>query len=234
MKVAICDDNIIIHDILKKKLELYSSQNNFTIVYYDYMSGAELINSKIEYDAIFMDYQMEQINGLETAKILRKNNISTAIIFLTGFPNIVFDAFEVNTYRFLVKPIDDEKLKSAMDSLLKSTEKEKFIFVKTEDTNKKIDINNIIYIEASNKYCFIRTKNENILCKKTLAEIEKQLNYNIFFRSHRTYLVNFSHIISHDSTSIIFDNSEKALISKLKLSSFKKAFTEYLKNLNIV
>lgn len=232
MKIAICDDQMIFHDELKKYLEEYAVKRHLVFVYDDYTKGYDLIASKIEYDLIFMDHQMDEISGLDTSRKLRGMNVQTPIIFLTSFPNIVFDTFEVNAYRFLVKPIDMEKLCSAMDDFIKSTADSNFLLIKTEDDTKKINIDNIVYIEASDKYCYIRTTTDNILYKKTLSDIEKQLPEDKFFRSHRTYLVGFKHIVSHTATDIIFDNKEKALISKMKHTAFKKAFIDYIKGHN--
>lgn len=232
MRIAICDDKIILHDELKKHLEKYAINRNIIMNYDDYSNGSDLIASSIDYDIIFMDYQMDGIDGLETARRLRKKKVNSTIIFLTSFPSIVFDTFEVNAYRFLVKPIDYEKLSSALDDFLKSQEDSNFIFIKSDDDNRKVNIDDIIYIEADNKYCYIRTTDDNITYKKTLSDIEKQVPGDKFFRSHRTYLVGFRHIVSHTSTDILFDNKERALISKLKLTPFKKAFTNYIKRYN--
>ncbi|MCQ2524709.1 MAG: LytTR family DNA-binding domain-containing protein [Lachnospiraceae bacterium] len=232
MRIAICDDKMILHDDLKVYLEEYSIKKNIVIVYDDYTNGADLIASNIEYDIIFMDYQMQGLDGLETSRRIRKKNIKTAIIFLTSFPNIVFDTFEVNAYRFLVKPINHDKLFSAMDDFLQSLNDSNYLVVKTDSDNKRINIDDIVYVEAADKYCYIRTVTDNILFKKTLSEIEKQLPQDKFFRSHRTYLVGLKHIVSHTSTDMLFDNNERALISNLKLTPFKKAFTNYVKRYN--
>ncbi|MBQ3947720.1 MAG: LytTR family transcriptional regulator DNA-binding domain-containing protein, partial [Ruminococcus sp.] len=107
-----------------------------------------------------------------------------------------------------------------------------FLLLKTDEDNKRINIDDIIYVEASDKYCYIRTSEENILYKNTLSTIEKLVPEDKFFRSHRTYLVGFKHIVSHNSTDILFDNKERALISKLKYTPFKKAFADYVKRYN--
>ena len=232
MKIAICDDQMAMHTELKKHLENYAQKRNLIMIYNDYTNGFDLISSQNEYDIIFMDYQMAEIDGLETARQIRKKNTDTTIIFLTSFPDIVFDTFEVNAYRFLVKPIDDARLEAALDSYLSDNDESNLILIKTDESNKKININDIIYIEASDKYCNIRTNEGTVLFKKTLSEIEKMLPEDKFFRCHRTYLVGFRHIVSHTSTDVVFDNKEKALISRVKLSPFKKAFTNYIKRYN--
>lgn len=232
MKIAICDDEMRFHVELKKCMDQYAKLRALDIVYHDYMCGKDLIETDKEFDIIFMDYQMNQINGIETARRLRKKNNHTTIIFLTSYPNIVFDVFEVNAFRFLMKPISMPKLISAMDDYLKSQNSDQYITLKIDDVIKKVNQNDIIYAEASDKYCYIRTVDDNILYKKTLADLEESLSSDFFFRCHRSYLVNFNHIVSHTSSDITFDNNEKALISKTKLSGFKSAFVAHIKSHN--
>lgn len=229
MRIAICDDENIMHKALKNHLEAYAHSRGIVLLYDDYFSGNELIKSKCEYDIIFMDYQMDGIDGLETARKLRKKKIKSAIIFLTSFAQIVFDSFEVDAYRFLMKPIDEDKLFSALDDYRKSVADSRYILVKHNDESIRVNIDDIIYIEASDKHCYIRTVDDSYLYKNTLAVIEKELPQDMFIRSHRTYLVGFKHIVSHNNTEILFDNNEKALISKLKFTPFKNAFTDYIK-----
>lgn len=233
MKFAICDDEKFFRNELKKALDVYSKERKTDIIYDEFSNGHDLLACRNEYDIIFMDYQMNSIDGLETAKKLRELNNKTTIIFLTSYPNIVFDTFQVNTFRFLVKPLEYEKLKKALDDYQETFNSEKYVVIKIDEITKKIPVSDIIYAEASDKYCYIRTENDNYLYKKTLSEFESMLPEDSFFRCHRSYVVNFRHIISHTGTDILFDNNEKALISKVKSSAFKKAFLDYVKrNIN--
>ena len=229
MKIAICDDELPMHDLLKKQLNRYAQKRNLVMSYTDFTGGNELLINPYDYDLIFMDYQMKVLDGLETAKKLRKLGIETPVIFLTGFPHIVFDTFSVHAYRFLVKPIDPEKLSAALDDFLAEQETDQYIVIKDGDCTKRVNIDDIIYAEASDKYCYIRTTEEGFVYKKTLAELESQLPEDRFFRSHRTYLVGFRHVTSHTETTIMLDNQEKALLSKLKRTPFRKAFQDYIK-----
>ena len=212
MRIAICDDEIPMHDLLKRHLDSYARKRNLSVMYSDYTGGQELLAFPQDLDLIFMDYQMKDLDGLETARRLRAAHIDTPIIFLTSFPHIVFDTFEVHAYRFLVKPSTNQ-----------------YIVIKDGDLTRRINIDDIIYAEASDKYCFVRTTEEGFVYKKTLAEFESMLPEDRFFRSHRTYLVGFRHVVSHTETMIVLDNQEKAIISKLKRTPFKKAFQDYIK-----
>ncbi len=232
MKIAICDDDKFFRNEVKKALDKYSDERKVDVFYTEFSNGHDLIANKNEFDIIFLDYQMESIDGLETAKRLRNNNDKTEIIFLTSYPQIVFDAFQVHTFRFLVKPLDYDKMKAALDDYRNSIDNEEFIILKIDEITKKVSINDIIYAEASDKYCYIRTTKESLLYKKTLSDLESLLPEDYFYRCHRSYIVNFKHIISHTNSDIMFDNNEKALISKVKASGFKKAFLDYVKRNN--
>ena len=229
MKIAICDDEILMQRELRQQLDKYAREHNIIFQYVCYRSGSELLAGYFEADLLFLDYQMEGLDGLETARRLRAEQNKTPIIFLTSFSHIVFDTFEVNAYRFLVKPVDPVKLRAALDDYISLRDDDKFIVIKEGEISRRINIDDILYAEAADKYCFVRTTEEGFTYKKTLAEFEELLPKDRFFRSHRTYLVGFRHIVSHTETTITLDNQEKALISKLKCTPFKKAFQDYIK-----
>lgn len=229
MKIAICDDEMPMRAMLRRSLEAYAQQRKIIILCTEFRNGSDLLRNPDGYDMIFMDYQMPDIDGLETAKALRRQNIDTPIIFLTSYQHIVFDTFAVNAYRFLVKPIDAEKLAEAMDHYLLDQSNDQYLIIKDGDTNRRLRLEDVIYAEASDKYCYIRTMEEGILYRQTLSELESMLPQDRFFRSHRAYLIGFRHIISHTETEVTFDNQEKALISKTKRTPFRNAFQDYIK-----
>lgn len=123
MLAALCDDDKFITEKLKNLLLTYAKENRIIIEIDEFQSGERLLNSEIDYDIIVLDYQLDNTDGLTVAKELRKRNVLSCIIFLTSYPHFMIDAFEVNTFRFLLKPIDKSKFFKAIDdyALLKNS-----------------------------------------------------------------------------------------------------------------
>lgn len=228
MRIAVCDDEKIYFDELNLLFNMYSDTMKDTICATYFKSGKALLSSQIKFDMIFMDYQMEGLNGLETARILRTKNKNIAIIFLTNFPQVVFRSFEVNTFRFLVKPVKKEELFAALTAYIKSVDNDDFLLIKTNDGTYKFRFSEIIYIEALGKRSVIRTETESFNCSRYLKEIEKMLPPDRFMRTHKSCIVSFFHIRYHDNFSVYFDNGERGIISKRYLSAFKKEFQSYI------
>lgn len=235
MKIAICDDEKIFRKQLKNALNEYTDKYGYTFSYYEYSDGNQLLSADITYDLIFMDYQMNRINGIDVVDILRKRNDNTTVIFISSFKEMVFDSLKVRTYRFLVKPLNINKLYEALSSFIEMYNTEKYLIVKNDDLDifERITEDSVIYAEADNVYCKIRTINNTYVYKKTLSSFEKTLKSDFFFRVHRSYVVNLKYISSYSETEIIMDNNEKALIAKAKYHSFQQAYFNYLKRCSL-
>ena len=102
MRIAICDDEKIFRDQIKKYILEVSSDSSID----EYTCGDDLAGSESNYDIIFLDIEMPGISGIETAEKLRENGSDADIIFLTSHVEFVYEAFKVRAFRFLQKPID--------------------------------------------------------------------------------------------------------------------------------
>lgn len=107
MLIAICDDEPLFCKILKDKLYSYSNKNNLNYCVDVFYDGQELLSEIREYDIVFLDYQMPNIDGLATAKEIRKRNMLSMIVFISSFPEVVYKTFQYDTFRFLIKPLKD-------------------------------------------------------------------------------------------------------------------------------
>ena len=118
MLVAICDDEKTFRDELKSFLVKYKLQNHLCIDICQFSNGEDLLNSTEIFDMVFLDYQMPGLDGMNVARSLRSKNIVCNIVFVTNYPQFVLESFEVQPYRFFVKPLLEDQLISLMNSFI--------------------------------------------------------------------------------------------------------------------
>lgn len=234
MKVAICDDEKVFHKEIINLLHRFQKARNIDIFMDHYENGNTLLQSNQEYDVIFMDYQMEEMDGIETARKLRGKNSDSVIIFISAYPSAALDAFEVQTFRFIQKPIDDNKLFKALNDYLKSVDYDNLLLINTHDGNYKIKMSEIIYLEGDGKYTTIRTKDKALRVRLNLKQLEIKLPSSKFIRCSKSFVAGFEHISNHDNSNIIFDNGEKANIGAHYATKFKTEFQNYIMRYNEV
>jgi|GEM_PF-6762555 len=119
MRIAICDDERSVVSNLHSFLCSYANNHRFEVVIDRFYSGEALIKSSGAYDIIFLDYKMGNLNGLETAKILRERNLTCKIVFLTSYPQFIYESFKVDTFRFLEKPVNPDELTETLEGYFK-------------------------------------------------------------------------------------------------------------------
>lgn len=234
LKAAVCDDEKTFHKEVFVLLRKYMHARNIEIYTDFYENGEALLKSKWEYDIIFLDYQMEGINGIETAEKLREANSDSVIIFISAYPAAALDAYEVKTFRFLVKPIGEAKLFKALDDYLKSIDFDNLLLLNTHEGNYKIKVSEIIYLEGDGKYTTVRTKKQSLRIHLNLKQLELKLPQSKFIRCSKSFVVSFSHISNHNNSEIILDNGERASIGAHYAAKFKTEFQYYIMRYNEV
>lgn len=232
MTAAICDDEKVFRNEVSDLVCKYMRSRNIEIYTDSYANGKELLKSEKEYDIIFLDYQMDGINGIETAEKLRNANSDSVIIFISAYPAAALDAYEVKTFRFLVKPVDESKLFRALDDYIKSINHDNILLLNTHEGNFKLKMSEIIYLEGDRKYTTVRTKNKSFRVHINLKQLELKLPDSKFIRCSKGYVVSFAHISNHDSSEIVFDNGEKAKIGAHYAANFKTQFQNYIMRYN--
>ncbi len=234
MRIAICDDEKVFRDILKKELENYAKEFGFDFVYTEFSSGENLLSSENDFDLIFMDYQMKTVNGIDTVDKMRKHNDKTVVIFITSYPHVAIESIKVQPHRFLTKPINHKDFYEALDSFMERYNSDAYVLLYDEENDKmkRVAEWDILYAEADNIYCKVITYENCYLYKNTLSDFAKKLRSDFFYRAHRSYLVNMNHIDTYSHSEIVLENGEKALLTKTKHFDFQKTYMAFLKRRN--
>lgn len=230
MQVAICDDERIFREELKEILIQYKTEKRLHIDIFEYENGQELLASENVFDMVFMDYQMPKLNGLEAARILRTKNSICSIIFITSYPEFILDSFEVQPFRFMVKPIKNEKIYEVIGSYIKQQKLLYPLIVIENGEQKSVNAQDIIYIEGDGKYCIIRTNKETIHSSKTISHVHKLLPEYCFYRIHKSYVINMYCVSSLKKNIITLNNGEEAIVGRNHIAEFKKVYMNFVEN----
>ena len=228
MEIAVLEDEKIIREhicALIKKQELKSHIE-------PYAAGEELIASGKQFDIVFLDIQMEGMNGIETARRLRKRQEDAVLIFITGMKEYVFDALDLYAFQYLLKPLDEKKFAEVLERAAREVgkkEDKKYLFIKTR--NLTLDQTDILYIESRAKKVEIHTAKakKTIEIYASMDELESQLGEE-FYRCHRAYIVNMAYITEYDSESITLTNGDRIYLAKKKYKEFVNTYMWHLQN----
>lgn len=232
IKIAICEDK-------KEQQELLKTYINqiFEALYIKYKleifnSGEELLeNYQNDTDVLLLDIQMGQINGMDTARKIRSIDDKVEIIFITSLIEYALEGYEVRAYRYLIKPVKYENLKENIINCIKEVDiKNKYIIVKEQGNQIKLDINEITYVEVQKETITIHTLNEVYKTNGTMINIEKDIDCDRFFRCHKSFLVNLEHIKSIKQYTAILENSEEVPISRYRFKDTKDKFFDLIED----
>ena len=227
MRIALCDADIFAIKTTKRIIYEYANIHGIEILVEEYTSGNELLINKTKYPLIILDYKTKDLNGLETARILRKNNPDCTIMFLSSYSGFVLDSFEVNPYRFFLKPLNKSLLYAALDDYFKARSDSRPLLIKDGGNIFCLNTNEIFYLEADNKNCFISLRNKKIRCRKTMARVYGELPRQHFGKINRAYVVNFNYISGYNRDAVTLRNGEQLHVGRCYFKSFKKEFREF-------
>lgn len=226
MKIAICDDEQIICDEIKKKLVSINPAYDITIFY----SGEQLLGSKKIFDLIVLDIEMDTLSGMETAESLRKKNNNGLIIFLTSHVEFMPDAFKVKAFRFLSKPIELDKFNEAIYEAEKEISNRVKVAVNLKGKSQFINRQEIICFEASGEGTYIYAKKDIFKSNKQLKDWTRELGTTHFFQTHKSYIVALRHVkkINKHDAEMNYTNSAVP-ISRRNYVKFKNTYFDYVK-----
>ena len=228
MNIAVVDDEKVIREQISSLIRKQMPDCCLA----SYAAGEELLASGTRFDIVFLDIQMDGMDGIEAARKLRAGQDGIVLIFVTGNREYVFDALDLYAFQYLLKPLDEgrfrEVLGRAAGEAAKKKEK-KGLFIKKK--NITLDQSDILYIESRAKKVEIHTARakDAIEIYAAMDELEGLLG-EAFYRCHRAYLVNMEHITEYDHDSITVMNGDKICLTKKKYGNFAKAYMWYLQN----
>lgn len=230
LHIAICDDEKDFVEHLTGLLLQYSRDTGREIKITAYYDGMELIEKyDTTIDLIFLDICMKMVNGLHAAERIRQMDENVGIIFLTTLTQYGLEGYKYQATNYIIKPLKYVRLKSEMDKFIRRRQKDETpSLVIANDTGKyKVSLKSIRYIETYNRNLMFHTENENIICYKSMKEVEKQLADRSFVRCHTSYIVNLFYVKGIKKLDIELITGETIPVSQPKRKEFMERLADY-------
>ncbi len=242
--VLIIDDELLARQIIRNYLKAYP---DMTIAGEcdNGLDAVQMIHD-LKPDVIFLDIQMPELSGIE---VLERLEYMPQIVFSTAFDEYAIRAFEINAVDYLLKPYDEDRFRVSIErirneagnnqlpaeslmSLMQSFKKAEYPERLLLPDNKKmifVPVKDIQYIEAQENYVSVATDQNMYLVFQRLSELETKLDPQLFFRIHRSYVVNINHVASvqtylKGSSEVILNNDKKLPLSRRRVHELKERF----------
>ncbi|MBQ5969024.1 MAG: response regulator transcription factor [Clostridia bacterium] len=229
MRIAICEDDKtearLLADLVQKQM-VHLGVTSRTDVYF---SAKDLLDVSTRYDLLLLDCRLGDGTGIDLARTLRDGGCDAAIIFVTAYDDYVYEGYEVNAFRYLLKPVDAIVLNRTLSDFVTYYEREKYLDFISGKRMIRLNLNEIMYIESSEKHSIVRHVGGIYETSVTIAELQARINSYAFFRTHRRFIVNMHYIMEIDKNIIRLTNDEKIEISRRNLVNFNKCYMNYLK-----
>lgn len=235
-KIAICDDELSQIKIISDYLTRFSIKTDIEFHVERFSCGNDLLkkyyNEKSPFDIIFLDMEMPEQNGIETAEKIRNlPDRNVLIAFITSYPQYMQDSFDVQASQYLTKPVSYELFEDKLDKmLLYIGELETNITVISQKSGEIVlHLDDIVCIESDKTANLVITTNkENIAVNGRLKDFESALSDKYFINIHRSCLANMKYIKKFNADSLEFSTGKIVPVSRRKLSEIKDAFSKYM------
>ncbi len=241
LRIVIIDDEVNVRKVIKKLLGLISSEYIVVGEAPSIAQGKKVI-AETNPDLVLLDIELEDGTGFTLIDQLSK--IDFKLIFITAYNQYAIKAFKFNAIDYLLKPIDPDELKSALNKakstihsenelkqLLKNLDHNQNaetpkIVIKTTNKMHFVEIDKILYCQSEGSYTTIFTVDISILASKNLKYFQDLLSDYSFIRTHQSYLVNKIHITGLKNDSIILNDNLSIPISLRRKAEIKALFLD--------
>ena len=231
MRIAVCDDEMIFCQDLQQKIEqYYQSMDILVSIFNNPKELLAYIENKTDYfQAVFLDIEMPQMDGMTLAGKLKQINEAIDILFLTSHIEQMEEGYEVNAFRFLTKPVQSDKLNRALKALEEKQKERRQILIKQDGETHLLQEKEIICIQAENVYLHIYTKEQKFLVREKIKNMEEQLSRQNFIRVHRSYIISLAAVTSYEKGKVWLKNGMQVPVSRKNDEVFQAGILAYMR-----
>ncbi len=231
LHIAICDDEQYMLDKISTMAVDFFHGKNMEITIAQFSNGEELLKYNRTIDILFLDIQMNGMDGMETARKLRRRKFKGFLIFITVLKEMVFQAFTVQAYDYLVKPIEEKHFEKTMERLLSSMQNasEASLLVQKGYESSIISFEDIVFCEIIDRKVYLHLASSEVVdFYERIENLETKLD-DRFFRCHRSFLINLKYLKSYKNGTAYLEGGKEIPVSRLRSKRFSDVILQYMK-----
>lgn len=238
IRIAIVDDETEQIMQIKQIVTAFFDEKKIKISVNTFTSGEVLLSDSTFYDLIFLDIQMNGLDGIETAQRLRVKSKMTALFYITSYEKYIQKSMTIHPFAFIVKPFSREEIHKNLEDYLvytNSVSEKKFKDIYQIHTinghHFQIDMDDILYFHyLENRIVEVIVKNEKYKIKDGIMHIYPTLNKEHFIIPNQSFIVNLHHVreIDGKNKKIVMDNGDLILIPRRKFNEVIDVLSRYI------
>ena len=232
LRIAVCDDEIVQQKVMQALLQKYFEENDTLAEVKFYSSGQEYLKEKkseiLNTDIFLLDIFMPELNGIDIGKELKSIGAKGKIIFITAGNDFIIEAFEIQAFSYIQKPVIYEKFSKVMNSVIKSFEKTRYMDVVVDREKQRIYLDDIEYVETLGRRLVIYRQDEGVETYLSVKNFMDEYGEEDFLQISRYVAVSKSKIQRIVGRSLYLMNGRELSISEKYLPTTKKLHIEYI------
>lgn len=227
--ISICDDEDSQAEYTRALVEQWAKSRDYLVEITAFPSAESFLfhyEENKNTDILLLDIEMNQMNGVDLAKEIRRENKEVQIVFITGYMEYIAAGYDVEALHYLLKPVMAEKLFPVLDRAAQRLQRrESCLLITQGDQVARVPLHEIRSMEVRQNYVTIHA-GEDYTVKRTLSDIEKDLDES-FFRTGRSFIVNLRYVRKITKTEVLLKEGGAVPLSRGLYHSINQAVIRY-------
>lgn len=231
LKIAICDDNPVLRVHMKEDLESYFRRTKIQTELSLFDSGEALTATPKIYHMAFLDIEMKKVNGITAGYWLKDQNPDIFIFVITAYEKYLDDAFDLNVFRYLQKPVNKARLYHGLDAALTRNRR---LTCMLNGGLQAIFVKDIVCVYSEHGKTTLVTQAGSCQTSYPLAFWKENLYESFFAQPHNSYIINFNYVSLFEKGAVTLkygkEQTIKIYLSQRKYYPFKHDFFQWMES----